>query len=104
MEALVQPDRLRERILLWAGEEIRSGRLPKRADRVLEAVLYRGELPRGLVPELVSASDRQARRVVAALADRGVIASDSSRAHLRLVFPATLAPRWLPGLFPDRAA
>ncbi|MCU0235049.1 MAG: Fic family protein [Thermoanaerobaculales bacterium] len=104
MEALVQPDRLRDRILLWAGEEIRAGQLPKRADRVLEAVLYRGELPRGLVPELVNASERQARRVVAALVERGVIVADSSRAHLRLVLPAVLAPRWLPGLFPDRAA
>jgi hypothetical protein len=39
----------------------------------------------------------------AALADYGVLTSDGPRAPLRLAFPAALAPRWLPGLFPERA-
>jgi hypothetical protein len=67
-------------------------------------VLYRGELPRGDVPGIVSTGDRQARRVVAALIERGVLFSASSRAPLRLAFPAMLAARWLPGLFPERVA
>jgi len=33
--------------------------------------------------------------------ERGVVLSDSQRAPLRLAFPAELAPRWMPGLFPD---
>ena len=47
MEGLMQPDRLRARILLWAEEEIRLGALPPKSGAILEAVLYRGELPRG---------------------------------------------------------
>ena len=47
MESLVQPDRLRARILLWAEEEIRFGNLLPKSGNILEAVLYRGELPRG---------------------------------------------------------
>ncbi len=47
MEGLVQPNRLRDRILIWAEEEIRSGALPAKTGFVLEAVLFRGELPRG---------------------------------------------------------
>ena len=47
MEGLMQPDRLRTRILLWAEEEIRMGQLPAKSGNILEAVLYRGELPRG---------------------------------------------------------
>lgn len=101
MEALVQPDRLHERILRWADEAARTDQLPPKAGRVLEAILYRGELPRGEVPELLGTSERTARRVVAALAERGVIAFASSRAPLRIAFPAKLAWRWLPGLFPD---
>jgi len=31
-----------------------------------------------------------------------VIASDGTRAPLRLNFPAALAPRWMPGLFPEK--
>lgn len=102
MEELVQPDRLRGRILLWVEEEARADTLPQKSGRILEAILYRGELPRRDVPELLGTSDRQARRVVSALFKRGVVVSESTRAPLRLAFTATLAPRWLPGLFPDR--
>jgi Fic family protein len=102
MEELVQPDRLRARILIWAEEEIRLDTLPPKAGNVLEALLYRGELPRADVPELVGTGPRQASRIVSALTERGVLASDSTRAPLRLTFPATLASRWMPGLFPEK--
>ena len=102
MEELVQPDRLRDRILLWVEEEIRADTLPNKSGRILETILYRGELPRGDVPELLGASDRHARRVVAALTERCVIVSKSTRTPLRLAFPAKLAFRWMPGLFPER--
>ncbi len=100
MEKLVQPERLRDRILLWADEEIRADTLPPKSGIVLEAVLYRGELPRGEVAGILGSSDRQARRVTSALIGHEVLASESSRAPLRLVFPAKLATRWMPGLFP----
>ena len=102
MEDLVQPDRLRARILIWAEEEIRLGRLPVKSASVLEAVLYRGELPRGDAATIVGTGERQARRIVSALIDRGVLISESARAPLRLTFPAALASRWMPGLFPER--
>jgi Fic family protein len=102
MEGLVQPDRLRARISMWAEEEIRLGHLPPKSGNVLEAVLYRGELPRGEVATVVATGDRQARRIVAALLECGVLESDSPRATLRLTFPATLAARWMPGLFPEK--
>jgi Fic family protein len=104
MEDLVQPDRLRARILMWVEEEIRVGALPAKSGNVLEAVLYRGELPRGDVASVVGTGERQARRVVSALLEKNVLLSDSSRASLRLTFPAALASRWMPGLFPDKPA
>jgi len=103
MESLVQPDRLRARILLWAEEEIRLGALPPKSGNILEAVLYRGELPRGDADSVVGTGERQARRIVSALVEKGVLISESPRAPLRLVFPATLASRWMPGLFPDQS-
>jgi Fic family protein len=102
MEQLVQPDRLRARILLWVEEEIRLGNLLPKAGSVLEAVLYRGELPRGHVAALVGTGDRQARRLIAALIEKDVLTSETTRAPLPLAFPATLAPRWMPGLFPEK--
>lgn len=102
MEAIMQPDRLRARILLWAEEETRLGLLPPRAGSILEAVLYRGELPRADAAAVVGASDRHARRIVSALIERGVLSAEGARTPLRLVFPAALASRWMPGLFPER--
>ena len=103
MEGLMQPDLLRTRILTWVEEEVRLNRLPPRASNILEALLYRGELPRGDAAAIVGTGERQARRVVSALIDHGVVTSESTRAPLRLAFPAALASRWMPGLFPDRA-
>ena len=63
----MQPTRLRARILLWAEEEIRLDKLPPKSGAILEAVLYRGELPRGDTASIVGTGERQARRVVSAL-------------------------------------
>src|ERR1035437_392239 len=101
MEGLMQPDRLRTRILLWAEEEIRMGQLPARSGSILEAVLYRGELPRGDASTVLGTGERQARRIVSVLLEKEVLLSDSPRSPLRLAFPAALAARWMPGLFPE---
>jgi Fic family protein len=102
MESLVQPDRLRARILLWAEEEIRLGLLPAKSSTLLDAILYRGEIPRGEIQTVLGTGERQGRRILAALLDRGVLTSESPRAAVRLAFPAALASRWMPGLFPDK--
>jgi len=102
MEGSVQPDRLRRRILLWAEEEVRLGGLPANSGNILEAVLYRGELPRADASRVVGVGERHARRILSALLQRGVLTADNLRAPVRLVFPAALAPRWMPGLFPER--
>lgn len=102
MEGLMQPDRLRTRILLWAEEETRLGALPPQSGNILEAILYRGSLPRGDVAILLGLTPRHARRIVAALLDRNVLTSEGPREPLYLAFPATLASRWMPGLFPER--
>jgi hypothetical protein len=102
MEGLVQPDHLRTRMLLWAEEEARLDKLPAKAGTVIEAVLYRGELPRGDVAGILGQTSRHARRIVSALLDRGVLSSKGPRDPLTLAFPAALASRWMPGLFPEQ--
>jgi hypothetical protein len=97
----MQPDRLRARILSWADEEIRLGALPPKSGTILEAALYRGVVPRSETSGIVGGSERTARRVVSALIGAGAITSESSRAPLVLAFPAALAARWMPGLFPE---
>ena len=101
MEQLAQPTKLRERIRLWVEEEVRTSGLPPKAGQILDAVLYRGELPRGDVPAIVGTGDRQARRIVSTLLQMGILQSSSSKAPLQITFPARLAGRWMPGLFPE---
>ena len=101
MEELMKPERLRDRIMIWAEEQIRADALPPKSDIVLKTILYQGELQRGDVAPLLGLSDRAARRVTAALLDIGAVTSESTRAPLSLAFPAKFADRWMPGLFPE---
>lgn len=102
MEDLAQPEGLRNRILRWTEEQVQLKLLPVRSGTVLEAVLYRGELPRSELSEALNTSIRQAQRIVADLMKADILVSESSRAPLRIAFSATLAPRWMPGLFPEK--
>ncbi|MGA2492754.1 MAG: Fic family protein [Roseiarcus sp.] len=104
MESLMQPERLRARILRWAEEEASLDALPTQAASILEAILYRGEMPRGDLANILGVTPRHARRIASMLLERGVLASKGPRDPLTLAFPATLASAWMPGLFPDRPA
>jgi len=104
MEELVQPEKLRTRIKLWVDELIEIGDLHEKSGLVLDAILYRGEIPRSEVVDLLGASTRTASRVVAGLIGHGVLTSESPKAPLHIAFPAQLASRWMPGLFPEQKA
>jgi Fic family protein len=104
MRELMEPNKLRTRILVWAEEEMRLDALPAKSDAILEAILFRGEIPRGEVAALLGTTDRHARRLTSALLTADVLTSDGPRAPLRLAFPAKLASRWMPGLFPEQTA
>ncbi len=47
MEGLMKPERLRNRIMIWA-EEVRVGELPKSFDIVLKSLLQDGEIRRSM--------------------------------------------------------
>jgi|TARA_B100002003_G_C14127449_1_gene542287 Fic family protein len=102
VQGLMQPQRLRDRIMIWCEEEIRAGTLPTRSEKVLSILILQGEIPRGDVAELLGTGERSAQRVTKALIERGIITSQSTRAPLHLSFPAALTSRWMPGLFPEK--
>lgn len=102
MRGLTEPDRLRGRVLFWAEEESRGGLLPGKTKELLSAILYRGDVQRGEVADSVGASTRTARRIASELTDISILQSASSRATVQLRFPAELAGRWMPGLFPEK--
>lgn len=100
MEKLMQPDQLRTRILLWAREEIEMKKIPPQAIQIFEKILYRGEILRGELPELLNVTERHARRLTSNLIEIGVLSSESTKSSIKLAFPAKFADRWMPGLFP----
>lgn len=71
-----------------------------RRDEQSQALLSEpvGEFKQGML----GVSERTARRIYADPMGLGVLTSESKQAPLRLAFPATLATRWMPGLFPDK--
>ncbi len=101
MTDIMQPTRLRDRILKWASEEVSYGHLPDQAPRVLDAILFKGALPKAEAPSLLGQSERTARSVTTALAKQGIISAVGARGDWRLAFPAKLAPRITPGLYPE---
>ena len=85
---------------LYVRDEEAAERLPKRSFAVLRVALLSGELERGRVPGLIDASERTARRVVAALVVKRLLLSESHKASLRLGFPIDVVERWFPKLYP----
>jgi hypothetical protein len=101
MEGLMQPSAFRDRIMRWADEQIGFGTIPPKGGRVLDAILFKGSLPRGEVAGVLGQSERTANNVTQSLVRHGIIASRGARAPWHIAFPAKLAARLLPGLFPD---
>jgi len=85
---------------LWAREEVQLEKLPLQTTQILEAILYRGEISRGEMSAILNVTDRHARRLISALIKREILVSETPKSPLRLAFPAALASRWMPGLFP----
>jgi Fic family protein len=100
MEGLMRPKDLRSRIMAWADDEIRLKRLHEKAKLVLDHILFNGNLERKDLPGIVGLDDRQARRIAQPMVEIGLIRSVSTRAPYHLAFPAELAPRLMPGLYP----
>ena len=100
MEGLMQPRELRARIMAWADDEIRVKRLHEKGKTILDHILFNGALEKRELPGLVGTDDRQARRIAQPLVEIGLIRAVSTRAPYTLAFPAELAPRLMPGLYP----
>jgi Fic family protein len=100
MDGLLQPHELLTRMEVWTEEEIRLGRLPRGSWPLLREAVVAGEFPRSQAQLLTGYQERQARSVLAALLDRGLLVSPTSRSKVRLGFPAEVLERWLPRLYP----
>jgi hypothetical protein len=100
MAGLLQPQELQNRMRIWTEEEVRRGRLPRGSWPLLREAVVAGEFPRSSAPLLTGYQERQARTVLSALVERGLLVAPTPRGSVRLGFPAEVLERWLPGLYP----
>jgi Fic family protein len=100
MSELLEPTELLRRMEIYVEEEVRAKRLPKGSFAVLREAALAGVVERGRVPMLTGYEERAGRMVTAALLDRGLLTSAGHRGPLRLGFPAHVAERWFPRLYP----
>lgn len=98
MRALLAPEALSGRVREFIAAEAAGTRLDVRVQPLLERAALFGTVPRGDVPALIGVSERQARRLVRPLADRGLL-TGAKDAPLRITFPLGESERLFPHLW-----
>ena len=101
MEKLLDIESIGRRIEKHVEQLIRSGEKGLRPESaiVLREAFRSGMVPRGKIPEILRISDRQARRIVSPLIERGMLVADSQKKPLRFGFPEKSMPEYFPNLF-----
>jgi len=100
MQSILEPNELLRRIGLYCRDEVEAGRLMKCSFNLLREALLSGSVERGRAAEITGYADRQARKVLKGLLDRGLLLSDSPKGAVRLGFPEYVLEFWLPRLYP----
>jgi Fic family protein len=103
MSGLLEPTTLLTRMEIYVEEEVRAKRLSRGSFAVLREAVMSGEVARSKIPALTGYEERGARNVTAGLVERGLLTAGTHRAPLRLAFPADVAERWFPNLYPANA-
>ncbi len=60
MEGMMEPRGLKNRVLVWCEEEVRSGMLPARSPKLLELLVLRGDVARADVKDVLGVNERTA--------------------------------------------
>ncbi len=101
MESLLRLDRIETRIDWYVESRLNQDKRSIRAEaaRLLRAVFMRGVVARGKASEILNMSERNARRIVRALLDDGLLQSQSHRAPLTIGLPLSVLPFYFPDVY-----
>ena len=101
MESLLRLDQIESRIDWYVESRHRQNKQAMRTEaaKLLRAVFMRGAIARGLAPGILNMSERNARRIVSALLDQGLLQSQSHRAPLTIGLPLAVLPFYFPDLY-----
>jgi len=101
MASILEPGELLRRIEIYAKEEESAGRLPRGSFLLLREALLAGSFARGKAGGITGYKERQARSVLSALLEKGLLVSGSAKGPVTLGFPIDIIERWLPRLYPE---
>jgi len=96
---LLEPEKLKGRLLTWVHEQIHEGSLPPETGVALPAILELGQMEPPEIAVLPGLNESLAQRLAAALTDHGILQSEGAGSRLKLVLPVGLADRLLVGIF-----
>lgn len=100
MQALLALDSMQARIVGYAERKQSARELPTGSSLVLREIFLRGQIARGEVRRIVSASARTGQKITAQLLSQRLLTSSSPKGLLRLDFPADAAGHYFPNLYP----
>jgi Fic family protein len=103
MHELLALDRMLPRIVGYAERRESARELSPGATAVLREIFLRGEIARGEVARIVSASARTAQKVTGELLAQRLVISGSPKGPLRLGLPGDAAGSYFPNLYPAGA-
>jgi len=103
MQDLLALDGMLNRIAGYAQRRESARELPSGSALILRELFLRGEIARGDVPRIISASPRTGQKVTGELLAQRLVASRSPKGPLRLGFPADAAGYYFPNLYPAGA-
>lgn len=101
MTGLLDLDAMQERILLFAEHWVVRTRGAEMIPHLLRDLFLRGEVTRGEATRILQKPERTARRILGTLLEKGLLASASAGAPVRLGFPAALVGYYFPRLYPE---
>lgn len=99
MSALIEPNKILNRMEIYVEEQIRLGNLLPNSFLLLKQLWLEGEIAKNRVPQIVGYKERQARNLQNKLIQSGLVVADAIRSPLRLNFPIEVAERYFPSLF-----
>ena len=103
MIGLIEPFQLQDRIenyLRFKRGDL-DGKLREKLVRLLNALVLQGEVPRGLVPEILGLKGTASRDVIRKALEEGLVSSKSEKSALRIAFPSKVVEFYFPLLFTD---
>ena len=100
MSSILEPSALLKRMESYCEEKIKTNELHKNSFALLSYVLINGELERSMAPQVTGLKDRQARKVLSALLQKGLLISSHKKDSAKLGFPIEVLDSWFPRLYP----